>query len=246
MLSVVGVLSHHTTNPLPSQYTGELHETISLLVEGLKAALKDATTAFVVLPHVMHVPTDTKFYREYSKVSKLKVVTIQRSGKRGRPRKVISEAFLKEAFRPGRNISTSKLGASLPVHHNTLKSYMALYKIKRNPFSIIPDSSLDMIVREYKDLHPNTGIRYVRGFLFGKGLRVERSRIIASLARVDDIAKVVRRHRIIQRREYKSSRPNALWHIDGHHKLGLWGIVIHAVADGYDRVVSHTISDNRV
>ena len=26
--------------------------------------------------------------------------------------------------------------------------------------------------------------------------------------------------------------------MDGHHKLGLWGIVIHGITDGFDRVVS--------
>jgi hypothetical protein len=166
------------------------------------------------------------------------VIVIQRSGKRGRPRKVISQAFLKEAFRPGRNISVSKLASSLPIHRNTLKAYMSSYKIKRQPFSTISDSSLDGIVKRYKDLHPNTGIRYLRGYLFQKGMRVQRQRIIGSLNRVDNVAKVVLRNKIIKRKEYKSSRPNTLWHVDGHHKLGPWGIVIHGLTDGYDRLVS--------
>lgn len=96
-----------------------------------------------------------------------------------------------------------------------------------------------MIVKQYKDAHPNTGIRYLHGYLFQKGMRVQRERIIASLGRVDDVAKVILRHNIIKRREYKSARPNALWHVDGHHKLGPWGIVIHGFTDGYDRMVSN-------
>jgi hypothetical protein len=162
---------------------------------------------------------------------------VQRSGRRGRPRKVLSEALLKEAFKPGRNISISKLASSLPVHKNTLKNYMRQYKITRQPFSKIPNPSLDVIIGQYKREHPNTGIRYIRGYLFQQGIRVQRERIIASLSRVDDVAKVVLRDKIIKRREYKSSRPNALWHMDGHHKLGPWGIVIHGFVDGYDRVV---------
>ena len=78
----------------------------------------------------------------------------------------------------------------------------------------------------------------MRGYLFQKGMRVQRQRIIGSLNRVDNVAKVVLRNKIIKRREYKSSRPNALWHVDGHHKLGPWGIVIHGLTDGYDRLVS--------
>ena len=88
----------------------------------------------------------------------------------------------------------------------------------------------------YKDKRPNTGIRYLRGYLFQHGVRVQRERITASLSRVDDVARVILRN-TIKRREYKSSRPNALWHVDGHHKLGPWGIVIHGFTDGYDRVV---------
>jgi len=115
---------------------------------------------------------------------------------------------------------------------------MKLYKIERPPFSIVSDEALDSIIKQYKDSHPSTGIRYTRGFLFQQGIRVQRDRVEASLGRVNDIGKVILRNKIIKRREYKSARPNALWHVDGHHKLGPWGIVIHGFADGYDRVVS--------
>lgn len=157
---------------------------------------------------------------------------------------MISEAFLKEAFRPGRNISISKLSTSVPIHRNTLRAYMAAYKIKRQPYSTISETSLDEIVQQYKNSHPNTGIRYLRGHLFHRGIRIQRARLIASLSRVDNVAKVILRNKIIKRREYKSSRPNALWHVDGHHKLGLWGIVIHGLTDGYDRMVNITATTN--
>ena len=114
---------------------------------------------------------------------------------------------------------------------------MLRYGIARQPFSTITNTDLDALVRGYKDKCPNTGIRYIRGFLFNQGIRVQRHRIIASLRRVDDVARVFRSNTTIKRREYKSSRPNALWHVDGHHKLGPWGIVIHGFTDGYDRVV---------
>ena len=164
---------------------------------------------------------------------------MKRTGKRGRPQKVISEAFLREAFKPGRNISISKLSASLHIHKNTLKNYMHQYNIIRLPFSTISDSSLDTIIKEYKEAHPSTGICYLCGYLSQQGMRVQRERITASLRRIDNVANVILRTKVIKRREYKSSRPNALWHVDGHHKLGLWGIVIHGFTDGCDRVVCH-------
>ncbi|KAJ3714400.1 hypothetical protein C8R42DRAFT_567377, partial [Lentinula raphanica] len=61
---------------------------------------------------------------------------------------------------------------------------------------------------------------------------VQRRRVIESLQRVDRLGRVIRHRRLIERQPYKVSRPNALWHIDGHHKLIFWGIVIHACVDG--------------
>ncbi|KAL4079798.1 hypothetical protein J3A83DRAFT_4086426, partial [Scleroderma citrinum] len=40
--------------------------------------------------------------------------------------------------------------------------------------------------------------------------------------------------------KYHIKWPNALWHIDGHHKLIWWGIVIHAFIDGFCQTV-HTV-----
>lgn len=176
-------------------------------------------------------------FSEKAKVSQVKTIEIQRSGRRGRPRKVISNSFLQEAFKSGRNISISRIASTLGVHRNSIKNYMKLYKIVRQLFSEVSDPLLDSTIRRFKDFHPNAGIRYIRGFLLQQGIRIQRSRIVASLSRVDDIAKVVLRNKTIQRREYKSARPNALWHLDGHHKLGPWGIVIHGITDGFDRTV---------
>lgn len=167
------------------------------------------------------------------------MITTTKTGGRGRPQKVISEEFLKEAFRPGRNITVPQLAASINVHKSTIKRYMRLYNIVRPPFSDISNKSLDILVKDYKEAHPNTGIRYLRGYLSQHGMRVPRRRIVDSLSRVDDVAKVILQHKVIKRREYTSARPNALWHVDGHHKLGLWGIVIHGFIDGYDRMVCH-------
>ena len=162
---------------------------------------------------------------------------IQRTGKHGCPRKVISKSLLREAFKPGRNISISKFASSIKVHPKSIKCYMNLYKITHPLFSTIQDKALDSIVKQYKDSHPNTGIHYVHGSLFQQGIQVQRNWVEASLNHVDDVGRVILHNKIIKRQEYKSAHPNALWHVDGHHKLGPWGIVIHGFTDGYDRVV---------
>ncbi|KAI6139130.1 hypothetical protein BKA82DRAFT_3926344, partial [Pisolithus tinctorius] len=57
-------------------------------------------------------------------------------------------------------------------------------------------------------------------------------RVLHSLRRVDRIGQVLRDRRVKRRRKYYAKQPNAIWHIDGHHKLIRWGIVIHGFVDG--------------
>ena len=49
----------------------------------------------------------------------------------------------------------------------------------------------------------------------------------------------------VLRRIYSVPWINSLWHIDGHHKLIPWKIVIHGGIDGYSRMVTFMVaSDN--
>ncbi|KAG1720717.1 uncharacterized protein EDB91DRAFT_1064727, partial [Suillus paluster] len=83
----------------------------------------------------------------------------------------------------------------------------------------------------------DSGIRYIIGFLRRHGLRVQHRRVVESLRRVDRLGQVLRDRRVKRRRKYHVKRPNALWHIDGHHKLIRSGIVIHGFIDGFCRTV---------
>lgn len=60
-----------------------------------------------------------------------------------------------------------------------------------------------------------------------------------SLYRMDRLGQTLRNQDVIKRRKYKVPRPNYLWHMDGHHKLIRWGIVIHGIIDGCCRTVSY-------
>ncbi|KAI6099206.1 hypothetical protein EDD16DRAFT_1497938, partial [Pisolithus croceorrhizus] len=62
-------------------------------------------------------------------------------------------------------------------------------------------------------------------------------RVSSSLQCVDPLGRVLHKQATIHRRQYQVSCPNALWHMDGHHKLIHWGIVIHGIIDGYCRTV---------
>ena len=157
---------------------------------------------------------------------------------RGRPRKAVNEEYLREALHPSRNIPRTRLAKALNIHRNTLKKRIDDLRICCD-YSAIEDAGLDLLVKGYKVKKPDAGFRYVRGYLRSLGLRVQKQRVLESLQRVDRIGRLIRRRAVIRRRKYFSSRPNALWHCDGHHKLIKYGFVIHGFIDGNCRTVCY-------
>jgi len=115
-----------------------------------------------------------------------------------------------------------------------LKKYQVDYK-----FSDMSNEDLDLLVKTFRAENPDSGIRYLIGFLRRHGVHVQKRRVTASISHVDRLGhKLRQRQRAkVRRRNYQVTRPNALWHIDGHHKLILWGIIIHGCVDGYSRTV---------
>ena len=168
------------------------------------------------------------------------VITFERTGRRGRPRKRINEAFLRDVTDPRRNIYLSKLAPKLKISRNVLQREIRLLGVD-NGFSNIPDNELDRVIRDFlQQKEHTTGSGYVIGHVRRKGIRVQRHRIRASINRVDRLGRTMRRieRDKTSRRSYYVSQPNALWHMDGHHKLIAWGIVIHGCCDGCSRTVS--------
>ncbi|CAG8578640.1 2723_t:CDS:1 [Paraglomus occultum] len=104
-------------------------------------------------------------------------------------------------------------------------------------YSNVTDAELDNIVRQIKGENPFAGQILVMGGLRSRGLRVHRQRVRESLHRVDPFGTAMRLQNLIPRRRYSVAGPNALWHIDGNHKLIKWKFVIHGGIDGYSRCV---------
>ena len=166
---------------------------------------------------------------------------IQTTGtrKRGRPRKNIDPKVLHEAFQKGRQILTTVLASVLGIDRKTLRARRNEIGIDSG-FDTISDDNLDDLVRKYHQENPAGGRSYIIGHLRAThSLRIQRQRVVDSINRIDKLGQGLRQRVGKKRlpRKYTVPRPNALWHIDGHHKLIAWGIVIHGVADGYTRKV---------
>ena len=105
-------------------------------------------------------------------------------------------------------------------------------------FSEIGNDELDHIVRSFMTSQGcMVGYSMVRGHLRGIGIKLQRSRIRASIARVDPINSCLRWATVVSRRSYSVAGPNSLWHLDGHHSLITWGFVIHGCIDGFSRLI---------
>ncbi|QRV90678.1 integrase core domain protein [Ceratobasidium sp. AG-Ba] len=155
----------------------------------------------------------------------------------GRARKIVDPDVLHEAFSTGRNISIARLAKTLRISRPTLYKNMEENNIQRTGFSPISTTELNSLVQDFKLRHPKSGFRMAMAHLRNKGIRVPRDRILNSIRQVDGLGVVERTSRPAHQRIYSVPHPNYLWHHDGHHKLGPWGIVIHGFTDGFDRMI---------
>ncbi|XP_028413667.1 uncharacterized protein LOC114536523 [Dendronephthya gigantea] len=165
------------------------------------------------------------------------VVRVSRSGI-GRPTVELSQALL-EVLHDNVGFSWSQIARSLGISERTIRRRRNSFAMPNNrSFSDILDDDLDNIVREVLRITPRIGYRLVQGALRNRGLNVQRRRILDSLRRVDPVMVTLRASRAIIRRRYSVPCPNALWHLDGNHKLiQPYRFVIHGGIDGFSRMI---------
>lgn len=213
------------------------------LVSELNYAATSPDQVYVASYHVCQAKLDSDCAHSMKDdLTKAQFVTTVKTGKPGRPPIKIDPEVLREATSSNRKITLSQLARSLNVHRHTLRRELKRLNLPNlSSYAAIADDNLDELIRAYKQIKPNSGTRYVMGYLSQCGYRVQRDRVRDSLRRIDALGQVLRNHAAIDRRAYIVPYPNYLWHIDGHHKLIRWGIVIHGGADGFDRLVSNML-----
>jgi transposase len=142
------------------------------------------------------------------------------TGNRGRPSYNITreqiEYFIDYGFKAG-EIATL-LGVSVATVRRRLQDFELSTSVCFTPLS---DEQLDEVVKDIKRNFVQSGYRMVLGLLRSRGFRIQESRVMESLRRVDVEGVIMRSLQLktINRREYKVYGPNALWHIDTNHKL---------------------------
>lgn len=121
----------------------------------------------------------------------------------------------------------------------TIERMMKQYNLSIHNYTTISELELDSKVREITAMFPNCGEKTVSGRLKCHGIIVRRESVRESLRRVDPVGVLSRRRNALHRRVYNVKCPNALWHIDGYHKLIRWRFVIHGGIDGFSRLIMY-------
>ena len=109
-------------------------------------------------------------------------------------------------------------------------------------YSSLTNTELDELIACFKTGHLESGLYYMVGFLCRHGYHVQYSHVQHSLHWLDHVGQVLKNWKLRKRCKYHVKQPNALWHIDSHHKLIWWGIVIHGAIDGFCHTVSHSLA----
>ena len=172
-----------------------------------------------------HIDTNTGYYPDGPAVR-------FNEGQRGRPRHNITEDVLLYFLEHGFSATTTAM--LLHVSLSTVRRRMADFGLAvRNDYSSIPDSELDRLITTIHYHHPNCCYRLMQGHLTALGLRVQQNRIKEAMLRTDPEGVFSRWGCTVNRRQYSVPTPNALWHIDGYHRLiryiKLWNLRIDYV-----------------
>lgn len=157
--------------------------------------------------------------------------------RKGRPEVSIDEDQLRFLIEQG--FKVIDISRMFKCSRRTIERRMADFGIVYSRFANITDLELDTYTREINSLFPRCGVNLMLGRLRSSGIIVQRERVRESLRRIDPTGVVARCRRSLHRRVYSVPSANALWHIDGYHKLIRWRFVIHGGIDGFSRLVTY-------
>nr|XP_055037085.1 uncharacterized protein LOC129424440 [Misgurnus anguillicaudatus] len=210
-------------------------QTMARSVVWSRGRLLDPETANSILDHVSEFLDALETLPQQDVLQAYSAPLVR--GSSGRPQLSITQEQLQ--FLLEYNFSTKQMAEILGVSKRTVKRRLRKFSISlRDRYTDMSDSDLDNQVRELVGGNDELGAESVRERLAGQGLIVQRHRVRQSLIRTNPVGAAQRvTTRRLHRRVYKVAGPNALWHLDGNHKLIRWRIVIHGGIDGYSRLV---------
>ena len=142
------------------------------------------------------------------------------TGACGRPRYIIKLEqliFLREI-----RFTWSAIAVMFGVSRRTMYNVRSKFGLIDNEFggfSDITDEHLKSVILDIQQEMPHVGQSMLRGLLNARGIHVSVVRLRDCLSEMDPVSGALRWASPIKRRVYSVPHPNALWHVDGNHKL---------------------------
>ncbi|PPQ79843.1 hypothetical protein CVT24_003646 [Panaeolus cyanescens] len=239
-----GNYNHHRIVAHMNLISGKVVSTLEAIDQQYGAPLHDWINSVSEMMHrlweELQVHDNDVNELETPDIQYMELFVNKRTGRRGRPSKQLSQRALEWVASPQCGLTVTAAARLFNLHRNTLTKQLkaAGYPTR---YSRISNTQLKKIVATTLKDQPDSGMVYITGHIRSRyQLRVQRHRIRTAIHQADPIGVSMRRLGAskIVRGKYHVSRPHALWHIDGHHKLIQWGIVIHGVIDGYSRKIT--------
>lgn len=166
------------------------------------------------------------------------------TGHLGRPRAFINVEQVIYLLNHG--FKFTELAKIFLIHRSTLWRRLK-NEVDFQRYTEIGDEELSTIIKNIKDQHPHSGVSLVIGHLRSNNIFVQHIRVRTILRALDPANSALRWGLMTYRRTYSVPGPNALWHIDGHHKLIRWKMVTHGGIDGFSRLIVYLkCSDNNL
>ena len=162
------------------------------------------------------------------------------TGMRGQPKLEVSKRqiqFLRELHFPWVRIA-ELLGISTKTLTRRRQEFQIDDEEEMN-WSSTGNGELREIIQEIMTITPGSGQTRMLGALHSRGIRVQRWRVREMMRELDPVGTALRWRGTIRRRKYNVRCPNALWHIDGNHKMIRWRFVVHTAIDGYSRLIPY-------
>lgn len=178
---------------------------------------------------------NSTYYPAASGSTEVRSPQLTHDGLVGRPRFDIDEELLTHLLRCG--MIYKEIAGIFGVHHSTIGRHARRLGVAPRQFCAITREDLIAAVDHVLSLGSGeSGYRWVWTTL---------TRLLAIPVRRDDVQLICAElnpsavlHRYVRanfRRKYQVPWVNSLWHMDGHHKLIRWKIVIHGAMDGHSR-----------
>ena len=142
------------------------------------------------------------------------------TGMRGQPKFEVSKRqiqFLRELHFPWVRIA-ELLGISTKTLTRRRQEFQIEDEEEVN-WSSIGNGELRETMQEIMNVTPGIGQTRMIGALHSRGIRVQRWKVRELMRELDPVGTALRWRGTICRRMYNVRCPNALWHIDGNHKM---------------------------